>query len=139
MALRMGQLYSPDSLPDPLVYLERFGAFGGQAEQGHLARVLAHLLRALWMDDLESAKDLGALSFAAVEQAAMDQGRWDVAFPLTLVPEPPPVLLERRHARSLAGGHMAFSPLWEQEWTTVLIKRQGRGGGGKGGQEEQGI
>ena len=86
-----------------------------------MAWILAHVLFSLWEGQVDTAADLTALAFAATEQVALDGGRWDAAFLLTLLEEPPPVVMERRPHRLGAQQLRAFSQLWDQEWTTVLM------------------
>ena len=62
-----------------------------------------------------------ALGFAACEQAGLDGGRWDAAYLLTFVQEPPPAMMKRRPGRHQLSQAASFSPLWDQEWTTVMM------------------
>ena len=48
--MRMGPLYQGE-VPDPLVYLERYGAYGQHRGLGMMATLLSHALRAAWLGE----------------------------------------------------------------------------------------
>jgi hypothetical protein len=68
----------------------------------------------------DRAEDLLALTFAVLEQAAMDNGSMEAAFMLTQLEEVPPTILERRPHR-MGSSLQPFSPLWAPEWTATTL------------------
>ena len=118
---RLGLYHHSGRTPDPLAYLERFGAFAGRHEEGLRHWALGHILQALWMEDFPRAADLAALLFAAEEQSGLDGGCWDAAWLLTLLEDPPPAILDRRPVRQGTQSMTSFSPLWNAEWTTITM------------------
>ena len=56
----------------------------------------------------------------AMEQAAQDGNKWDLAYQLTLLEEPPSQLWAYRHAVTQSRLR-AFAPLCPQKWATVAL------------------
>lgn len=107
-----------DRRPDPLQYYERYGTFGDSWELGHIQYCLAHVLRALWANDVHRAADLISLMFVMVEQASLDGGTIDLGYLYTLLPDPPMEVLTRPPARD----QVRQSPrVADPEWTTSLL------------------
>ena len=62
------------------------------------------------------------LFMVGLEQAAQDQGRWDLAFQLMLLEYPPSQMWSYRGAGILQTGRArAFAPLCPQRWATVAL------------------
>ena len=118
---RMGlSAASGSSLACPVAYLERFGTFSGHRELAQLSWLVGHAWRAMQLGEGDRAEDLLALTFAALEQAAMDNGSMEAAFMLTQLEEVPPTILERRPHR-MGSSLQPFSPLWAPEWTATTL------------------
>ena len=101
-------------------YLERFGGYGGSKELGLIQYALAHICDALVHGDSEGAKEHLALLMVGVEQACMDHGRWELAYRLMLLDEPPSQLWSYRQA-GYDPKLRAFAPLCPQRWTTTAL------------------
>ena len=101
-------------------YLERFGGYGGSKELGLIQYALAHICDALVHGDSEGAKEHLALLMVGVEQACMDHGRWELAYRLMLLDEPPSQLWSYRQA-GYDPKLRAFAPLCPQRWTTIAL------------------
>ena len=102
-------------------YLERFGGFGGQREAGYAMWCLAHIADCLIQQDIQGAQEFLALTLVAVDQSVIDHGRWDFAWILTLLEDPPAQLF---HARPYSSNprSRAFSPLSPVAWTTCALQ-----------------
>ena len=74
----------------------------------------------LQTSNLQAARDQAALLAVTLDQAAMDQGRFDLAHLLCLQEEPPAAVFTNRQASMLAKSR-AFSPLADQKWVTVAL------------------
>eukprot|EP00438_Fugacium_kawagutii_P033656 Skav204053 [mRNA] locus=scaffold3:301963:308610:- [translate_table: standard] len=101
-------------------YLERFGGYGASKDLGLVQYALAHVCDALVHNDLTGAQEHLALLMIGVEQAAMDGGRWELAYRLMLLEEPPSQLWSYRNT-SFDPKLKAFSPLCPQRWTTIAL------------------
>ena len=112
------QLPAPQQIPDPFVYLERFGHFADHPELGFVAFALAHALRASWLGDFRSATDTLALLFVGLEQANLDQGAWDLAWLYLLLPDPPAEPMSRRTQSSEL---RQFPRSADQTWCTTML------------------
>ena len=110
----------PDAqLPDPLVYLERYGAYGGQELLGQLAYVVSLTLRALWNQEYGYVADTLALLLVALEQAAMDGGDLMLGFLYLLVRDPTGEYLRRPQPQ---GPRVQEHPrLADPAWTTAIL------------------
>ena len=102
-----------------VTYLERFGGYGGSRDLGLVQFNLAHMFDAALFEDIEGMKEHLALLMVSVEQAVQDNNRWELAYQLCLLEEPPTQVWQSR------GGHShrvrAFAPLCPQRWATVAL------------------
>ena len=101
-------------------YLERFGGYGQSKDLGLIQFALAHIADALVHGDTLGAQEHLALLMVGVEQACMDQGRWELAYRLMLLEEPPSQLWSYRPS-GYDPKLKAFAPLCPQRWTTVAL------------------
>ena len=102
-------------------YLERFGGFAGQRENGYLMWCLAHVMDCMVQRDYVGAEEHLALTFVALDQATLDNNRWDFAWLLTLMEEPPAQLFHGRGI-SVNPRSRAYSPLCPGAWTTCALQ-----------------
>ncbi|CAE7745584.1 unnamed protein product, partial [Symbiodinium necroappetens] len=102
-------------------YLERFGTFSGQREAGYTMWCLAHVMDCLAQEDIAGAREFLALTFVAMDQASIDGGRWDFAWLLTLLEEPP-MQMFRGMGQVANPRTRAFSPLSPVSWTTCALQ-----------------
>ncbi|CAE7527751.1 unnamed protein product [Symbiodinium sp. CCMP2592] len=102
-------------------YLERFGGYAGHRETGYIMWSLAHIMDCLTAEDYAGAREHVALTAVAIDQSVIDGGRWDFAWLLTLLEEPPAQLF---HGRGLVANPRtrAFSPLSPVGWTTCALQ-----------------
>ncbi|CAE7264088.1 unnamed protein product [Symbiodinium sp. CCMP2592] len=102
-------------------YLERFGGYAGHRETGYVMWCLAHVMDCLIQQDVTGAQEFLALTFVALDQSSLDGGRWDFAWLLTLLEEPPAQLF---HGRGVSANPRtrAFSPLSPVGWTTCALQ-----------------
>eukprot|EP00435_Cladocopium_sp_Y103_P027487 s3398_g6.t1 len=111
---------SPQELMDRGVcgtrYLERFGGFGRVRELGCLQYQVMSIMDCLQSSNWQAARDQTAL----LDQAALDQGKFDLAHLLCLQEEPPSTIFTNRQGNLLAKTR-AFSPLADQKWVTVAL------------------
>lgn len=128
MARRMQPTASSDGSPQELLdrgicgsrYLERFGGFAKVRELGCLQQQVMSILDCLQASNLQAARDQTALLAVAIDQAALDQGRFELANLLCLQEEPPSTVFSNRQMNVL-GKPRAFSPLADQRWVTVAL------------------
>ena len=103
-------------------YLERCGGFGNAKDLGLVMYGLAFVADAATRGEMEGVQEHLALLLVALEQAVMDQGKWDLAFQLLLVDDPPRAMFSHGGGVAQSTGRMkAFSPLCPQRWATVAI------------------
>ena len=102
-------------------YLERFGGYAGQRETGYTMWCLAHVMDCLTEQDYAGAQEFLALTFVALDQSSLDHGKWDFAWLLTLLEEPPAQLFHGR-GTSANPRARAFSPLSPVGWTTCALQ-----------------
>eukprot|EP00435_Cladocopium_sp_Y103_P010558 s305_g2.t1 len=100
--------------------LERFGGFGRHRELGCLQHQVMTVLDFLQMENLAGARDAAALLAVTLDQAALDNGRFDLASLLCLQEEPPSTVFSHKPATILSKAR-AFSPLADQRWVTVAL------------------
>ena len=126
-------------------YLERFGGFAQTRELGLIAWLVGVIFDLLQADQVEACKDRVALLLVLLEQGAMDAGRLDIAYLLTLAEDPPIGLFTNKTVLSTSRAR-SFAPLASQKWVTTALaflremdliqsKRQELGGGGVGGRQ----
>ena len=101
-------------------YLERFGGYGQFKELGLIQYALAHICDALVHSDLNGARDYLALLMVGVDQANLDGNRWELAYRMMLLEEPPSQLWSYRN-QSFDPRAKSFSSLAPQQWTTVAL------------------
>jgi len=101
-------------------YLERFGGYGKQRELGLIQFQLMTMLDFALVENWEEMKDTLALLIVMVEQACLDQGRFDLGQLLTLQEDPPASILTNRQLSQVSRAK-AFSPLANQRWVTVAL------------------
>lgn len=101
-------------------YLERFGGFGKHRDLGCLQHQVMTILDFLQMENIQGARDATALLAVTLDQAALDNGRFDLASLLCLQEEPPSTVFSHKPATILSKAR-AFSPLADQKWVTCAI------------------
>ena len=104
-------------------YLERYGGYGNCRELGIIQFALSYVIDASVRGDLAGVQEHAALLCVALEQACQDQGRWDLAFHLLLLDDPPSQLwtYNRNNSQVSTGRARAFAPLCPQRWATVSL------------------
>ena len=104
-------------------YLERFGGYGNQRELGTILYALSFVMDAAVREDMAGVQEHLALLYVAIEQANLDQGRWDLAFQFLLLDDPPSQLWSYSRAGNpmSTGRTRAFAPLCPQRWATVSL------------------
>ena len=101
-------------------YLTKHGGYAGQRELGYMAWLLSHIAANLLAGDVKGAQEVTALALCAVDEACQDGHKWDVAFLIALLEEPPPRVFSCRG--SSANPRMrAFSPLVPQSWASTTL------------------
>ena len=103
-------------------YLERCGGYGNARELGIIQYALAFVADAAMRDGMEGVREHLSLAMVAIEQAAQGQSKWDLAFQLTLLEDPPPQIFS--YSTSIfhtTGRARAFSALCPQRWATVAL------------------
>ena len=101
-------------------YMERYGGYGKHRELGTLQFQVMSIMDFLQANNVEAAKDAVALLAVALDQACLDNGRFDLANVLCLQEEPPASIFTHKPA-SLLSRTRAFSPLADQKWVTVAL------------------
>ena len=105
-----------------LQYLERYGNYAGARDLGVVQYALSFIVDAAVKGDLEGIREHLALTVLALEQAAQDQGRWDMAFLMLLVDEAPQSMFTYKGASVAQTGRLrAFAPLCPQKWATIAL------------------
>lgn len=103
-----------------VTYLEKFGGYGQSREMGLVQYCLAHIFDNALQNDMDGVREHTALLMTAVEQAVQDGNKWELAYQLTLLEEPPSQLWAYRH--SVTQNRLrAFAPLCPQRWATVAL------------------
>ena len=128
MARRMQPTASAEGSPQELLdrgvcgtrYLERFGGFAKVRELGCLQQQVMSIMDCLQASNLQAARDQTALLAVTLDQAALDQGRFELANLLCLQEEPPSTIFTSRQTNVL-NRPRAFSPLADQRWVTVAL------------------
>ena len=103
-----------------LQYLERFGGYKNQKGAGLTLWLVAHIVDAMLEEDFHKAQEHLALTICSLEQAALDQGDWSVAFLVSLVEEPPLQLFQDRMV-SLHGQGRPFAPTMPTPWAAMIL------------------
>ena len=82
-----------------LTYLERFGGYGNSRDLGLMQYALSFVLDCAIRGELDGVREHAALMAVGLEQAAQDQGRWDLGFQLMLLEDPPTQMWSYRGGR----------------------------------------
>ena len=82
---------------------------------------LAHVADCLLRQDVVGAQEFLALTLVALGQSVIDHNRWDFAWILTLLEDPPAQLFHARPCSSNPRSR-AFSPLSPVAWTTCALQ-----------------
>ena len=101
-------------------YFEKQGGFAGHRDLGLVAWLLAQVADQMVQGDSKGAEEILALTLVAIEQAAQDSGRWELAWLLALQEEPPVTLFQSRAAHTNPRVR-AFAPLCPPIWTTTAL------------------
>lgn len=101
-------------------YLERFGGYGRQRELGLIQFQLMTMVDFVMSENWGAAKDTLGLLVVMIEQACLDQGKFDLAQLLTLQEDPPSGVFTNRQLSQVSRAK-AFSPLADQRWVTVAL------------------
>ncbi|CAJ1338628.1 unnamed protein product, partial [Effrenium voratum] len=98
-------------------YMEIYGGYQAAKEMGLMMWVLSHVANCMLREDHQGAQDHLGLLMVSIEQAVGDGGRWDLAYLLTLLDEPPQQVFASRPQPRLR----AFMPLCPQPWATCAL------------------
>ena len=101
-------------------YLTKHGGFAGHRDLGYVIWLVAHIADCLLANDVKGAQEITALTLCSLDQACQDGNKWDVAFLLALLEEPPPGVFSGRGAATNPRMR-AFSPLVPQAWATTTL------------------
>lgn len=105
-----------------LTYLERFGGYGNSRDIGIMMYALSFILDCALQEDWQGVQEHAALLAVGLEQASQDNGRWDLAFQLMLLEDPPSQMWQYRSAGlAHTGRARAFAALCPQRWATVAL------------------
>eukprot|EP00435_Cladocopium_sp_Y103_P063089 s196_g24.t1 len=103
-----------------LSYLERYGGYGQQRELGMVQWSLGHAFDAAAKGEWGLVQDHLALTAVMVEQASLDANRWNLAWLLRLLDDPPQNLWLSR-GQTATGSRRPFAPLCVPAWTTTAL------------------
>ena len=103
-----------------LAYLERYGGYGQSRELGMIMWSIGHVFDAMAAGETGLAADHLALTAAMVEQASLDANKWQLAWQMRLLDDPPQNLWISR-GQSATGSRRPFAPLSAQSWNTVAL------------------
>ena len=103
-----------------LSYLERTGGYRQQRDLGTIMWILAHAVDSLIQNDVHMAREHIALLVCGLEQAAVDQGQWNLAFLISLSEEPPVQLYQDRISAMSQSGR-PFAPLIPSTWCAIAL------------------
>ena len=102
-------------------YLEKQGGYTGfQRDQGLTMWLLGHVADQLLLQDFKGAQEMLALAMVAIEQSAMDNGKWEVAWILALQEDPPQQLFTYR-PQATNPRLRAFGPLCPADWGATAL------------------
>ena len=89
---------------------------------GVMQYALSFILDCAIREDLVGVQEYATLLAVGLEQAAQDQGKWDLAFQLMLLEDPPSQMWSYRGGGvPQTGRARAFAPLCPQRWATVAL------------------
>ena len=103
-----------------LQYLERQGGFRHRRETGLVLWLMGHVVDAINAEDWAGVRELVALTVVSLEQSAIDQGDWSLAFLLSLVAEPPVQMFQDRMV-SMSPHGRPFAPLCPASWAATTL------------------
>ncbi|CAE7831328.1 unnamed protein product [Symbiodinium sp. CCMP2592] len=101
-------------------YLERHGGYQHQRDLGLIMHMITQVADLLLANDVEGSLDLLALVMVCLEQAAAENGKFEVGFTLSLFAEPSHQVFTNRgspHNPRLR----AFAPLCPATWATIAL------------------
>ena len=101
-------------------YFEKQGGYQSHRDLALIQWMMAHIADALLADDVQGARDLTSLGMVMIDQACQDGGKWEVAYLLGLLEDPPPGIYAPR-GRSTNPRLAAFSPLCPNLWATTTL------------------
>ena len=101
-------------------YFEKQGGYQSHRDLALVQWLMAHVADCLLSEDLKGAQELISLGMVMVDQACQDGGKWEVAYLLSLLEDPPPGLYAPR-GRSTNPRLAAFSPICPQVWATTTL------------------
>eukprot|EP00435_Cladocopium_sp_Y103_P067781 s1247_g30.t1 len=85
-----------------------------------MSRGVMTILDFLQVGNLQAARDSAALMAVCLDQAALDNGRFDLALLLALQEDPPSTVFSHKPPSPLSKAR-AFTPLASQQWVTVAL------------------
>ena len=103
-----------------LSYLERTGGYRQQRDLGTIMWILGHAVDSLIQNDVHMAREHIALLVCGLEQAAVDQGQWNLAFLISLS-EDPPVQLYQDRISAMSQSGRPFAPLIPSSWCAIAL------------------
>ena len=101
-------------------YMEKQGGMAGQRDFALMMWLLCQVADAMVAQDHKGAQELLAVTLVTVEQAALDSGKWDLAYLLSLQEDPPQSIYTSR-ASSTNPRLRSFAPLCPQPWATTAL------------------
>jgi len=101
-------------------YFEKQGGYQSQRELALVQWMMAHIADCLLAEETKGAQELVSLGMVMIDQACQDGGKWEVAYLLGLLEDPPPGLYAPR-GRSTNPRLAAFSPICPQPWATTTL------------------
>lgn len=101
-------------------YLERFGGYSRHRDLGQLMFQVMQVMDCVQTENWPAARDHLALLCVTIEQAAMDNGRFELASVLCLMDDLPSGIFQNRQAGVLSRSQ-SFSPLADQRWITIAL------------------
>ena len=100
-------------------YLEPYGGYRGQRDQGLTAWIVGHAMDAAASGDFDLTKEYLGILAACLEQSTMD-GNWHVAYVLSMLEEPPIQVFSER-MQTTSGITRPFAPLVPPSWAATTL------------------
>lgn len=107
-----------DPAPSARAYVQNEIPFSTYRTLGYMGWGLASVWDLMHAGRLDKAFGLLSLLLVSVEQAALDEGRWSLAWLLTLLPDPPFQSMGRRPYENL---HRPFARLSDPRWVAASM------------------
>eukprot|EP00435_Cladocopium_sp_Y103_P047921 s630_g14.t1 len=101
-------------------YLERFGGYARHRDLGMLQYQVMCIMDFLQTSNLSAARDATALLCVTLEQAVLENGRFELASVLTLQDDLPSSIFVNRQSAALSRAR-SFAPLADQKWITTAL------------------